>query len=123
MGLDTTHDCWHGGYGSFNQFRRMLAERAELPPLDRMEGFAGLDGISWSDYEDEPLCALLNHSDCDGKIEWRFLGPLAVRLRELDRPSAALRDELGDGWLENKILLFALGCEKAFLAGEDVEFR
>lgn len=39
MGLDTTHDAWHGGYGSFNHWRIWLAEQFELPPLELMEGF------------------------------------------------------------------------------------
>ena len=26
MGLDTTHDCWHGPYSSFMQFRRVIAK-------------------------------------------------------------------------------------------------
>lgn len=39
MGLDTTHDCWHGAYSSFMRWRRMLAKAAGLPPLGLMEGF------------------------------------------------------------------------------------
>lgn len=29
MGLDTTHDCWHGSYGSFNAWRIQLAKAIE----------------------------------------------------------------------------------------------
>lgn len=39
MGLDTTHDCWHGAYSSFHRWRCKLAELAGLPPLGEMEGF------------------------------------------------------------------------------------
>ena len=39
MGLDTTHDCWHGAYSAFMRWRRKLAEVAGLPPLELMEGF------------------------------------------------------------------------------------
>ncbi len=40
MGLDTSHDCWHGGpYSAFTRWRRELAKVAGLPPLDLMEGF------------------------------------------------------------------------------------
>lgn len=39
MGLDTTHDCWHGAYTAFHRWRCKLAEVAGLPPLDLMEGF------------------------------------------------------------------------------------
>jgi len=37
MGLDTTHDCWHGGYIGFNVWRTMLAKAAGIP-LGLMEG-------------------------------------------------------------------------------------
>lgn len=39
MGLDTTHNCWHGGYGRFMVWRAALAEAAGFPPLRLMEGF------------------------------------------------------------------------------------
>ena len=39
MGLDTTHDCWHGAYSAFMRWRKKLAEVAGLPPLELMEGF------------------------------------------------------------------------------------
>ncbi len=38
MGLDTTHDCWHGPYSSFNRWRTQLAAEIGLP-LPLMEGF------------------------------------------------------------------------------------
>lgn len=38
MGLDTTHDCWHGAYSAFNRWRAELA-RVSGVPLDLMEGF------------------------------------------------------------------------------------
>lgn len=39
MGLDTSHDCWHGSYSSFHRWRCMIAQEAGLPPLGLMEGF------------------------------------------------------------------------------------
>jgi hypothetical protein len=39
MGLDTSHNCWHGAYSAFMRWREKLAEVAELPPLRLMEGF------------------------------------------------------------------------------------
>lgn len=45
MGLDCTHDAWHGAYSAFMRWRRMIATAAGLPPLDLMEGFyCKLDG-------------------------------------------------------------------------------
>lgn len=31
MGLDTTHDCWHGAYGGFREFREKVGIAAGLP--------------------------------------------------------------------------------------------
>ncbi len=28
MGLDTSHDCWHGAYSAFGRWRRAIAEAA-----------------------------------------------------------------------------------------------
>lgn len=38
MGLDTTHDCWHGAYSSFGEWRREVAAVVGIP-LRLMEGF------------------------------------------------------------------------------------
>ncbi len=39
MGLDTSHDCWHGAYSAFHRWRCEIARAAGLPPLELMEGF------------------------------------------------------------------------------------
>lgn len=39
MGLDTSHDAWHGSYSSFMRWRKRIADVADLPPLELMEGF------------------------------------------------------------------------------------
>src|SRR5690606_32189044 len=39
MGLDCSHDAWHGAYSAFMRWREKLAEVAGLPPLELMEGF------------------------------------------------------------------------------------
>ncbi|QNN98918.1 hypothetical protein PBI_MOVA_86 [Mycobacterium phage Mova] len=31
MGLDTTHDCWHGAYSGFTRFREVVGRAAGLP--------------------------------------------------------------------------------------------
>lgn len=37
MGLDTTHDAWHGAYSAFHRWRQRIAEAAGFPQLDLME--------------------------------------------------------------------------------------
>lgn len=39
MGLDCSHNAWHGAYSAFMRWRQKLAEVAGLPPLMLMEGF------------------------------------------------------------------------------------
>ena len=48
MGLDCSHDAWHGSYSAFMRWRQKIAEVAGLPPLELMEGFySPLDGGSY----------------------------------------------------------------------------
>lgn len=39
MGLDCSHDAWHGAYSAFMRWRTEIARVAGLPPLELMEGF------------------------------------------------------------------------------------
>jgi hypothetical protein len=39
MGLDTSHDCWHGAYSAFHRWRHAIANAIGLR-LDHMQGFA-----------------------------------------------------------------------------------
>lgn len=39
MGLDTSHNCWHGAYSAFDRWRKEIAKAAGLPSLELMEGF------------------------------------------------------------------------------------
>ena len=147
MGLDVTHDCWHGSYGSFNAFREDIA-RAIGVPLELMEGFYREDRldslfmndmklpyvaestelyitqwlpIDWEVLKPDPIYILLHHSDCDGTIEIKDLLPIAERLETI----APL---LGDGtgkvkWnMQEKALKFAAGLREAFSLNEVVEF-
>lgn len=39
MGLDCSHNAWHGAYSAFMRWRQKVAEVAGLPPLELMDGF------------------------------------------------------------------------------------
>lgn len=149
MGLDTSHDCWHGAYSAFDRWRTKLAEVAGLPPLDLMAGFYaplsgghvptlyhGLDTrtsdclrdidarlpIRWDALKPDILHRLLHHSDCDGILENVICAPLADRLEEL---LPLLPDELDPGHIgiwKKKTQQFINGLRAAATAGEDVEF-
>lgn len=96
MGLDTTHNCWHGAYSAFTRWRNKLAEVAgyaffkagdppmyEQPLIDwghvTQEQLAGV----WEETPKDPLLVLIAHSDCDGDIYPEQAEPLADRLEEL----------------------------------------
>src|SRR5690242_4873055 len=97
MGLDTTHDCWHGSYIAFGKWREAIARAAGIE-LNRMRGFTWESGcvnglidfllppdnpIDWSELPQDILHVLLNHSDCDGIILAADCEPLAERLEEI----------------------------------------
>lgn len=50
MGLDTSHNCWHGAYSAFMRWRQEIAKAAGIP-LMLMEGFYEL-GSRYGGIED-----------------------------------------------------------------------
>ena len=118
MGLDTSHDCWHGAYSSFMQWRKAIAKAAGYPALKEMEGFGG--NIAWSTVKDSPLIELLNHSDCDGSIKWQHCKGIADALGSL-LPELAQIDPCDD-WIYHKTVDFMDGLRRASSAKENVEF-
>lgn len=144
MGLDTTHNCWHGAYSAFQRWRATLAKvagyetlvvddwGAEHPNIDwdGIEKIIGrdLDGI-WpdipvnSDGTPDAIIVLLAHSDRDGYIQTDMCGPLADRLEEL-LPKLEGMDgggHLGDYVAKTK--QFIKGLRTASRRGEPVGFH
>ena len=134
MGLDTSHDCWHGAYGAFTRWRDKLAEVAGYQ-LAKLDGdYRETVLIDWGHIEDknyqgdwdaipaDPLILLIAHSDCDGVIHPEHAGPLADRLTEL---LPLVPDEVAPGhvrhWRETT-QRFIDGLRAAAAAGEDVVF-
>jgi hypothetical protein len=103
MGLDTTHDAWHGSYGAFSTWRKDIAVAAgiigredNLYPTSFYTPNTKDSPIDWdfwdsqTDYfgkwmtdPEDVIWVLLAHSDCEGHIKKRFLRPLADRLEAL----------------------------------------
>lgn len=125
MGLDTTHDCWHGAYSAFMRWRTAVAQAAGIPLL-LMEGYHrcpeksfmeeclatgyrapgfiakwaqevdALLPLSWDLFAGDAITVLLNHSDCDGFIAAADCTHLADRLEELIPALDAMQqDEAG----------------------------
>lgn len=150
MGLDCSHNAWHGAYSAFMRWRQKLAEVAGLPPLELMEGFyapldvqmlptlyhgpgtreknylADMDArlpIKWDCLKPSPLHELLYHSDCEGEIAADRCGPIADALEAL---IPLLPDEEAGGhigrWRE-KTTQFVAGLRAAAAAGEPLDFH
>lgn len=67
-------------YSGFNRFREAIAAEIGVDLFD-MEGFSGV--TRWDAFDSDPICILLNHSDCDGKILPDDCERIAPRLKEL----------------------------------------
>ena len=149
MGLDISHGTWSGAYSGFHRWRKIIAEVAGLPPLELMEGFyeelssllptlyPGIVGeysnglkeldkrlpIKWDCLKSSPLHELLNHSDCDGQIEWKNCKPIAEELSKLlDKLPGSPIEDHRDCWME-LTQKFINGLMRAYNAKENLEFR
>lgn len=120
MGLDTTHNAWHGSYGRFARWRRALAEAAGMPDLDTIYGHQTGNALAYVTFEmlkPDDLHLLLDHSDCDGFISPENAEKIANRLEELlDEP--VLQEE----WRE-KTEQFIEGARLAASLGEQIQFH
>lgn len=146
MGLDVSHDCWHGAYSAFGRWREEIAEICGIP-LRLMNGFyAGpceFDDevkaapclhnwakrtdewlpIEWASLRPDAIHMLLNHSDCDGMIRWEDCRDIARRLEQIlpNLPEDADPGHIGN-WRDTT-QRFVDGLMRAWEAEEDVEFH
>ena len=135
MGLDTTHNCWHGSYGAFSRWRNALAEAAGYMVGTLKETGRATVLIDWGhlreDFEllgmweqppADPLLVLIAHSDCEGFIYVRDLEALARRMEEL-LPLLGDKDVVGHiGLYRDATERFISGLRLASERGEDVQF-
>jgi hypothetical protein len=113
MGLDISHNCWHGSYTSFNYWRTKLAEVAGYGDLADYRGHGGAK--KFPSAKGDVLVELLSHSDCDGELETGICTRLANRLEEL----LPAMSEPHDAWTKQ----FISGLRKAAARGQKVTFR
>lgn len=152
MGLDTTHDCWHGSYGRFHEWRKSVAMASGLPPLELMDGFFSPQGsfptfymgvdpdelamkviksiekrlpIKWECLKEDALHILLRHSDCDGEISWQDCELIADRLNMV-RQAMIYTESDKDPQLiiqdQERTIQFIMGLRLAFSRQENVIF-
>ena len=136
MGLDTSHDCWHGAYSAFGLWRKTIAKAAGYAVwgVKTEYGFdatvmidwghitpANLMG-EWNNTPSDPLIVLIAHSDCEGVIHPTQAILLADRLSDLLPllPSGEVPGHIGD--YKTKTQKFIDGLRLAVEKGEDVRF-
>jgi len=128
MGLDTSHNAWHGSYTGFGEWRKWIAEQIGIK-LDAMEGFKPSGKvITWKSLPHDDLHYLLHHSDCDGSITWNRCGKIAKRLKEVvkkvQKESKANKTILDENeWKLKATKCFTKGCQQAFDLKETLEFN
>ncbi len=134
MGLDTSHNAWHGAYSAFSRWRHELAKAADYQVV-RIEGQLHDTTMidwghivdknyygEWDEVPSDPLILLIAHSDCEGVIHPQHAAILADRLTEL------LPKLEGDGGghignYREKTEQFIRGLRDAVAKGEDVDFH
>lgn len=119
MGLDTSHDCWHGPYSSFHRFRRNLAQRIGVD-LDEYIGYSKTGTKELSSIEHD-IMPLLNHSDCDGILTPEEAGRIAKGLQQI---LDSYDESIPADWdMKDKIEQFRDGCLEAARYNETIDFH
>lgn len=153
MGLDISHNTWHGSYSSFMMWRTKIAYLSGFPPLELMEGYYDSNNnpfilldykyprgdeldmsairrirqrlpIKWDLFGNHPLVELLAHSDCDGYINYSKCSKIADELDKL-LPLLEKEGECGGhiGNWKTKTETFISGLRLAAKNKERLQFR
>lgn len=121
MGLDTSHNCWHGPYSMFMRWRCWLHLYLTNDPKGATHE-ALRDAWKAGVYDDQtvPINVLMAHSDCEGEIPAEMCGPIADALEALlvKMPERGTYDHARPATLR-----FIAGLRVAAAAGEPVVFR
>lgn len=139
MGLDISHDAFHGAYSAFNRFRQIVCRAmgdGSFPPHEpdaRDDDGKPLDPDAWywgkgfSEATHPGLAVLLLHADSDGEIAPADCARLADELEAL-LPAIRAVDDGGGGHIAAAggyvavTERFIEGCRAAAKAGEPLEF-
>ena len=148
MGLDCSHDAFHGAYSAFNRLRQEVcrATGGSFPPHWKWNSDGtyvenrgipvrnkDLDEDSWyfgEGYSEEShpgLFGFLSHSDCDGEIPPEMCERVADELEKLlpkieALASPAWGDIAYQGGYVPVLRKFIDGCRAAAAAGDPLKF-
>ena|SRR5690606_34976297 len=119
MGLDTSHNCWHGSYSSFNRFRYSLGHQIGIDLYDYAGyGSKGVKDLAKIEHE---LMPLFNHSDCDGILTVEESKQIVIGLNKvLENFNNKIEADFD---FEEKIIQFRDGCLNAIQRNEEVDFH
>lgn len=150
MGLDCSHDAFHGAYSAFNRLRQEISRSigGSYPPHWKYRDDGSLledgNGLVVYDkdldenqfyYADEfnpneypGLHEFLTHSDCDGEISPEMCIKVADDLEKILPKVEALNSASGGhiaarGGYAEVIRKFIAGCRKAAAEDQPLEFR
>lgn len=134
MGLDVTHDAFHGAYSAFNRFRRFVLKSigGSFPPhedetLNREYWYWG-EGYSSETHKG--LLEFFGHSDCDGEISPEMCKVVAEELEsilpniiELVKTEESGGHIFRNGGYVEVTKDFIEGCRLAYERNEMLEFQ
>lgn len=131
MGLDCSHDAFHGAYSSFNRFRQIVAKAmgGSWPPHDdpNADQEAWYWGHGFNEETHPGLFLFMQHSDCDGEFTpeecKQVANDLEILLPEIEKHGAGDGHILRGGGYAAVARSFIKGCRKAHAAGEKLLFR
>ena len=150
MGLDCSHDAFHGAYSAFNRLRQEVARAigGSFPPhwefdengelkrdknglvvydKDKEDG-AWYWGDGYSAETHPGLAEFMRHSDCDGEISPEMCVKVADDLESILPKIEALGSTAAGhiaargGYVE-VVRKFIAGCREAAAAGEPLDFH
>lgn len=116
MGLDTSHDAWHGSYSTFGAWRRDVMRAAEIGEdiWENEYEWCNYQGM-WRESPTDALMVLIVHSDCDGFLFPHDMPGLVERLVELV-------PLLSEEWMKDKAEQFIAGLRDAYDKYEVIVF-
>jgi len=131
MGLDCSHDAFHGSYGAFSRFRDALVECIG-GRVDRGNTFEGEKSYWWfpegmNSSTNPGLYEFFSYSDCDGEISPEMCARLADEMEAILPFVEKWPDNLGghierDGGFVAVTKRWIKGCRAAALEGVPLEF-
>jgi len=134
MGLDCSHDAFHGAYSAFDRFRRFILKSigGSFPPHEDKtldNNYWYWDDEFYSEKTHKGLYEFFIHSNCDGEINPEICKMIADELEAiLPQIESLSKTELVSGHIERdggyiKITQrFINGCRLAYKNNEPLRF-